>query len=230
MPAATIAGIHHLEAGPTWAFQAHPSASAAKSGIGFGFQMNVDFLDRRGRDGHEQAGDGRRDRPADQAGEPPGRPDRGDTQDGDPGDDRGRVGAAQPGGRGEKVVVGRAVVEVADRGRRPEQRQRAVPDEAEQDQDVVALVPVEPAPRLESREPDDGRESEQPDQDDDVALEGSPHGLPETPTRPAQPAARRARARDDGSPRDPKRVRHDRGAGRSVQRLVAAGGAKRAAR
>ena len=71
------------------------------------------------RPGHEPG-----DRPADRPGQPPRDDDRGDPGQGDqrrrpPAANRRRSGT-RPGA--EQVVVERAVVDVADRGRRPEQR------------------------------------------------------------------------------------------------------------
>ena len=101
------------------------------------------LVDGRRGDGHREPGDETGDRPADVAGQPPRHEHGGDPGQRDEGDHRERrIAAGQQRGRGQQVVVERAVVDVADRGRRAEQRHDAVAHERAQHQHVVALVRV----------------------------------------------------------------------------------------
>ena len=100
--------------------------------------------------------------PADRARQPPR-----DADGGDP--DRaichvtasGESPAGQRRGRGQEVVVAGAVVEVADRRRRPEQRDDPSLDERAQDEHVVALVGVPRARASQVREAQERRQGEQ---------------------------------------------------------------------
>ena len=69
------------------------------------------------------------------------------------------------GGRGEEVVVDGAVVDVADRGRRAEQRHDAVADQRAQREHVVALVGIPRAARREVGQAEERGEQEETDRD-----------------------------------------------------------------
>ena len=121
---------HQRRSPPVHARHAPASASALDSAMRFGFQMNVEFVDGGRRQRRREAGDGPGDRAPDVTGQPPH-----DRHGGDPGqrdeghDGEWRVAAGQRRGRAQQVVVPGAVVHVADRGRRPEQRHDAVLDQ-----------------------------------------------------------------------------------------------------
>ena len=141
-------------------------ASEAASGRRFGFQMNVEAAHRRGRGGGEQAGDS----PA--TGPPIARPSHQVTPTAAiPPSAIHRttaVGSVPPDGdrgRGEQVVVERAVMDVADRGLRAEQRDDPVRHEPLERRHVDALVGVPSAALGEAREPKQGG-------DDDDARRG----------------------------------------------------------
>ena len=131
------------------------------------------FVDGAGRDGHQQARDQSGGRAADRPAEPGRHRDRRDAGERDRERDAGRVGAGDRRRRGQEEVVEDAVVEVADRGRRTEQRHLAPLDEVAQDEHVVALVGV---PGAAGREVDEAEERGHRDDPGDAEPERGPLG------------------------------------------------------
>ena len=164
------ATTHHHARPPDHARHAPASAIALDSAIRFGFQMKVEFVDRGRRHGDHEPGHGSRHRPADRAGEPPHHPDRRHAGDRDERHDRERrIAPGQEGRRAQEVVVPGAVVDITDRGRRTQQRHDPVLDQRPQHQHVVALVAVPRPACREVREAQQGRQDEEPEQDEEVA-------------------------------------------------------------
>ena len=190
----TAASTHQRRRPVVQAHHAPASAIELDRAMRFGFQMNVDSSTAEARDGHRQARDEAGDRPADRSGQPPRDEHGGDPGQRDEGRDRERrIAAGQERGRCEQVVVERAVVDVADRRRRAEQRDDPVADEGPEHEHVVALVGVPRAARRQVRQTQDRRDDQQADRD-----EGQPASCPApcdgvvTPRRPAadRPVAR----------------------------------------
>ena len=92
----------------------------------------------------------------------------------------------------EQVVVESAVVDVAERGRRPEQRHDPVPHERAQHEHVVPLVGVPRPARGEVRKAENGRDHDQPDRDERPARvpDGSALGSSFSDASPARARAR----------------------------------------
>ena len=155
-PAAPIASAHQARAWPPSVARprhAAASASTAKKPIGFGFQMNVDSSIAAGETARSEPGEGAGERAADRAREPPRERDRADPEERDEGRDGDRIAVRERRRGREQEVVEGAVVELADRRLRPEQRDDAVARERDEREHVVALVGVEPAAGVDARQP-----------------------------------------------------------------------------
>ncbi len=161
------ASSHQRRSPPVHARHAPARASALESAMRFGFQMNVDSsIAAADRDGIARPATAPATGPADGTGEPPHDAHGRDPRQRDEGHHgERRVTPGQGGGRAQQVVVPGAVVHVADRGRRPEQRQDTVLDERPEREHVVALVGFPRAARDQVREPHQGGEGEQHGQD-----------------------------------------------------------------
>ena len=126
------------------------------------------FRDRACRDGHQQAGHEARDRTADRARQPPGDANRGHAGDRNRPGDHDRVVTGDPGERGEQEVVQDAVVEVADRGGRADERNDMVVDEPPQDEHLGALVGVPAGPAVESGQSQERGNEKHAAEDDEI--------------------------------------------------------------
>ena len=162
---------HQPVAPPDHARHAAASATALERAMRFGFQMKVDSSTAAIETAIVEAGHEAGDRPTDRACQPPDDPDGRDARQGDEGDHgQRRVATGQGRGRTQQVVVPGAVVDVADRGGRTEERDHAIADEGPQDEHVVALVGV---PRPTGREAGEtGQRGEDQEQGERESIEG----------------------------------------------------------
>ena len=166
----TAATSHQPRRPPDHARHAPASAMALESAMRFGFQMKVDSSIAAADTAMSEPGHEPGHRSTDRARQPPRDSDRRDrrpsaisatTASGESPPVRKAAGT-------EQVVVAGAVVDIADRRRRAEERHDPVADERPQDQHVVALIAVPCAAGGEVGQAEQGSEHEQADQDEQI--------------------------------------------------------------